>query len=200
MAISFYVVLLISGGNDVVADKRRRSASHAMTWGGRVGLLIILPIAYYVTYRICLGLQQHDREVLAHGVETGIIKRQPDGRFIGCTSRSPTPTAWSTSAPRFQEDEPPRGDRARRAGLLLPIEKPAEPQLPPAATRSHPRWRQRSSRNHSTHAVSTASAPRTTAPAHRPRRAGRPAERLGARNLARRLILQTSLAPARRSP
>ncbi len=35
-----------------------------------------------MTYRICLGLQQHDRQVLAHGVETGIIRRLPDGRFI----------------------------------------------------------------------------------------------------------------------
>ena len=81
MAIGFYVVLLISGGNDVVAEKLDISLN-AMTWGGRIGLLIVPPIAYYVTYRICLGLQQHDREVLAHGVETGIIRRLPDGRFI----------------------------------------------------------------------------------------------------------------------
>jgi ubiquinol-cytochrome c reductase cytochrome b subunit len=36
MAISFYVVLLISGGNDVVADKLDISLN-AMTWGGRSG-------------------------------------------------------------------------------------------------------------------------------------------------------------------
>jgi ubiquinol-cytochrome c reductase cytochrome b subunit len=81
MAIGFYVVLLISGGNDVVAEKLDISLN-AMTWAGRVGLLVIPPVAYYVTYRVCLGLQQHDREVLTHGVETGIIRRLPDGRFI----------------------------------------------------------------------------------------------------------------------
>ena len=81
MAIAFYVVLLLSGGNDVIADKFDISLN-AMTWAGRIGLLIVPPLAYYVTYRICLGLQQHDREVLAHGVETGIIRRLPDGRFI----------------------------------------------------------------------------------------------------------------------
>src|SRR5690606_40011089 len=64
---------------DVVAEKFDISLN-AMTWAGRVGLLIVPPIAYWVTYRVCLGLQQHDREVLAHGVETGIIKRLPDGR------------------------------------------------------------------------------------------------------------------------
>jgi ubiquinol-cytochrome c reductase cytochrome b subunit len=81
MAVSFYLVLLLSGGNDVIADKFHISLN-AMTWAGRVGLLLIPPLAYYVTHRICLGLQQHDREVLAHGIETGIIKRLPDGRFM----------------------------------------------------------------------------------------------------------------------
>ena len=81
MAVSFYLVLTISGGNDVIADKFRISLN-AMTWAGRIGLLVVPPLAYYLTHRICLGLQQHDREVLAHGVETGIIKRDPDGRFF----------------------------------------------------------------------------------------------------------------------
>jgi len=81
MAVAFYVVLLLSGGNDVIADKFNISLN-AMTWLGRIGLLILPPLAYWVTHRVCLGLQQHDREVLAHGVETGIIKRLPDGRFM----------------------------------------------------------------------------------------------------------------------
>jgi ubiquinol-cytochrome c reductase cytochrome b subunit len=81
MAITFYLVLTLSGANDVIADKFDISLN-AMTWGGRVAILFGPPIAYWVTYRICLGLQQHDREVLAHGLETGIIKRLPDGRFV----------------------------------------------------------------------------------------------------------------------
>jgi ubiquinol-cytochrome c reductase cytochrome b subunit len=80
MAISFYVVLLLSGGNDVIADKLKVSLN-AMTWAGRIGLLVLPPLAYYIVYRLALGLQQHDREVLAHGVETGIIRRTPEGRF-----------------------------------------------------------------------------------------------------------------------
>ncbi|MFI1988135.1 cytochrome bc complex cytochrome b subunit [Actinoplanes sp. NPDC020271] len=81
MALSFFLVATISGGNDVIADKFHISLN-AMTWAGRIGLLILPPIAYYVSVRICLGLQQHDREVLAHGVETGIIKRLPNGQFV----------------------------------------------------------------------------------------------------------------------
>jgi ubiquinol-cytochrome c reductase cytochrome b subunit len=53
-----------------------------MTWGGRIALLILPPIAYLATYRVCLGLQRHDREVLEHGVETGIIKLLPHGEYI----------------------------------------------------------------------------------------------------------------------
>jgi len=81
MAVAFYIVLTLSGGNDIIADKFHISLN-AMTWAGRIGLLIVPPFAYWMTNRICLGLQQHDREVLAHGVETGIIKRLPDGKFI----------------------------------------------------------------------------------------------------------------------
>lgn len=81
MAVSFYLVLTLSGANDVIADKFFISLN-AMTWAGRIGLILVPPLAYYVTYRLCLGLQQHDREVLVHGVETGIIRRLPDGRFM----------------------------------------------------------------------------------------------------------------------
>ena len=80
MAFTFFFVATLSGGNDVIADKFHISLN-AMTWGGRIGLVLLPPLAYYIAVRVCLGLQQHDREVLAHGVETGIIKRAPDGRF-----------------------------------------------------------------------------------------------------------------------
>ncbi|WP_190817463.1 cytochrome bc1 complex cytochrome b subunit [Saccharopolyspora pogona] len=81
MALTLFGVLMISGANDIVAFQFNISLN-AMTWAGRVGLLILPPIAYYITYRVCLGLQRSDREVLEHGVETGIIKRLPHGEFI----------------------------------------------------------------------------------------------------------------------
>jgi ubiquinol-cytochrome c reductase cytochrome b subunit len=81
MAVSFMFVLLLSGGNDVIAYTFDISLN-ATTWGGRILLLLLPPIAYYVTYRICLGLQRADREILEHGIETGIIKRLPHGEFI----------------------------------------------------------------------------------------------------------------------
>jgi ubiquinol-cytochrome c reductase cytochrome b subunit len=81
MACTFLAVLFISGGNDLIA-KAFDISLNAMTWGGRIATLVLPPLAYVIVYRLCLGLQRHDREVLEHGVETGIIKRLPTGEFI----------------------------------------------------------------------------------------------------------------------
>jgi ubiquinol-cytochrome c reductase cytochrome b subunit len=81
MAITYFMVSLFSAANDVFALKFNISLN-ATTWMGRIGLLVLPPLAYYFTYRWCLGLQRSDRAVLEHGVETGIIKRLPHGEFI----------------------------------------------------------------------------------------------------------------------
>jgi ubiquinol-cytochrome c reductase cytochrome b subunit len=81
MAATFFLITLISGANDIFADKFHISLN-AMTWGGRTALVVLPPLAYYVCYRICLGLQRSDRQVLEHGIETGIIRRLPHGEFI----------------------------------------------------------------------------------------------------------------------
>ncbi|MGW5719146.1 cytochrome b, partial [Amycolatopsis sp. NPDC003865] len=81
MALGFFAVIELSGFNDIIADQFDISLN-ATTWAGRIGVLIVPPVAYYLTYRLCLGLQRADREVLEHGVETGIIKRLPHGEFI----------------------------------------------------------------------------------------------------------------------
>ncbi|MGW4209526.1 cytochrome bc1 complex cytochrome b subunit [Lentzea sp. NPDC004789] len=81
MAITYFMVLLLMGGNDIFAYKFNISLN-LTTWMGRIGMLILPPIAYFIAYRVCIGLQRGDREVLEHGVETGIIKRLPHGEFI----------------------------------------------------------------------------------------------------------------------
>jgi ubiquinol-cytochrome c reductase cytochrome b subunit len=81
MALTYVLVLFISGGNDAIASAFDISLN-GMIWAGRIALLILPPVAYQATYRICLGLQRHDREVLEHGIETGIIKMQSTGQFI----------------------------------------------------------------------------------------------------------------------
>ncbi|MFC7448373.1 cytochrome b [Rhodococcus daqingensis] len=81
MAIAFYTVQTLSGMNDIIAYKLNISLN-ATTWIGRIGLILLPPLAYFVTYRFCLGLQRSDRQVLEHGVETGVIKRLPHGEYV----------------------------------------------------------------------------------------------------------------------
>jgi ubiquinol-cytochrome c reductase cytochrome b subunit len=67
--------------NDVIALKFHISLN-ATTWIGRIGMVVLPAIVYYLTYRWCVGLQRSDRAVLEHGIETGIIKRLPHGAYI----------------------------------------------------------------------------------------------------------------------
>ena len=135
MSITFYIVLVISGGNDIIAEKFDISLN-AMTWIGRVGLLIAPPIAYWITYRICLGLQQHDREVLDHGIETGVIMRLPHGEYIEVHQPLGEPDEHGHGALKYGGAAVPKkmnkvggAGRAIR-GFFGPIESPPDlPQL-----------------------------------------------------------------------
>jgi len=134
MAIAFYVVLLLSGGNDVIADKFDISLN-ATTWMGRIGLLLLPPLAFWAVYRICLGLQQHDREVLAHGVETGIIRRLPDGRFVEIhqplSAKELEYAGWAV--PKKMNRLGALVPTVR--GFFFPLEKPAPTPVSPAPQR-----------------------------------------------------------------
>ncbi len=81
MAIVFYGLLWIGGGNDLVATTFDLSIN-AITWFLRIGLIVLPPLAFIITKRICLGLQRKDREKLLHGYESGRILRLPHGEFI----------------------------------------------------------------------------------------------------------------------
>ncbi|KUH39335.1 MULTISPECIES: cytochrome b [Streptomyces] len=79
--ISWYFVLMIGGGNDIIATYFHLSIN-AITWFVRIGFFVVPPLVFIVTKRICLGLQRRDRDKVLHGRETGIIKRLPHGEFV----------------------------------------------------------------------------------------------------------------------
>jgi ubiquinol-cytochrome c reductase cytochrome b subunit len=81
MSLTFYGLLLVGGGNDIIAT-RFDLAINTITWALRVLVIALPPIAFVITRRTCIGLQRRDREKLLHGRETGIIKRLPSGEFI----------------------------------------------------------------------------------------------------------------------
>ncbi|WP_406009537.1 cytochrome bc complex cytochrome b subunit [Streptomyces sp. NBC_00637] len=79
--LALYVVLLIGGGNDIVATHLHLSIN-AITWFVRVSVFLAPIVAFMVTKRICLGLQLRDRDKVLHGRETGTIKRLPHGEYV----------------------------------------------------------------------------------------------------------------------
>jgi ubiquinol-cytochrome c reductase cytochrome b subunit len=81
MAITFYLLLLISGGNDIIASQLHLSIND-ITNSLRLLVFVLPPIAFLVTKRICLGLQRKDREKVLHGRETGTIYRTETGEFF----------------------------------------------------------------------------------------------------------------------
>jgi ubiquinol-cytochrome c reductase cytochrome b subunit len=80
-AVCFYGILWAEGGNDVLAE-HFQIPLYTVTWISRIAIFVVPIGAYYVTKRICLGLQRHDASLLTHGVEIGIIKQLPDGGFV----------------------------------------------------------------------------------------------------------------------
>jgi ubiquinol-cytochrome c reductase cytochrome b subunit len=119
--VTFYGILWAAGGNDVIA-KTFDVSLFGTTWFFRFAVILGPVIAYIVAYRMCLGLQRRDRELIVHGLETGIIKLQPNGEFIeverplhgddiaAITDPRP-PVAAGVSRPELEGVEPPEARR-----------------------------------------------------------------------------------------
>jgi ubiquinol-cytochrome c reductase cytochrome b subunit len=75
------IVALINGGNDLIATHFDLSINQIM-WGTRIGILVLPPLAFVITKRLCLSLQRADRELVLHGRETGRLLRLPSGEFV----------------------------------------------------------------------------------------------------------------------
>ena len=81
IAITFYGILWLAGGNDLVATTFDLSIN-AISRSLQVLLIVAPPLAFMITKRICIGLQRKDREKLLHGYESGRVLRLPHGEFI----------------------------------------------------------------------------------------------------------------------
>jgi ubiquinol-cytochrome c reductase cytochrome b subunit len=121
--VVFYGVLWLEGANDVIANYFDIPL-YTTTWFARVAIFVGPAIAYWVTKRICLGLQRKDAHLLAHGVETGIIRQLPSGEFIEETRPVPEEVravlaarggVAELPAAGAGEDEVP--DRSARGGM-----------------------------------------------------------------------------------
>jgi ubiquinol-cytochrome c reductase cytochrome b subunit len=81
MAISFYLILFFAAGNDLMAIKLGLSIND-ITRAFQVMLVVVPPLAYWVTKRICMSLQRRDHDLVLHGRETGRVVRTAEGEFF----------------------------------------------------------------------------------------------------------------------
>ncbi len=81
MALTFTMITLLNGGNDIIATHFSLTINQIM-WASRIGIFILPPIAFVITKRICISLQRADRNLVLHGRETGRLVMLPHGEFI----------------------------------------------------------------------------------------------------------------------
>jgi ubiquinol-cytochrome c reductase cytochrome b subunit len=120
MSITFMLVALINGGNDIIATTFDLSINQVM-WFSRIGIFVLPPLAFVITKRICLSLQRADRELVLHGRETGRLLMLPHGEFVEVHEPISPELAWKLTAheqapPLVLEDTDANG--VRRAGSL----------------------------------------------------------------------------------
>jgi ubiquinol-cytochrome c reductase cytochrome b subunit len=78
--VTFYGLLWAAAANDQIAHQFHLTVD-AVTIFFRFAVVIGPVVGFVITRSICLALQQTDRLVAEHGMETGIITRAPDGGF-----------------------------------------------------------------------------------------------------------------------
>jgi ubiquinol-cytochrome c reductase cytochrome b subunit len=79
-AICCYGVLLAAGGNDIIAHTFKISLN-ALTWIFRISFVVVPPLAFMITKRICLALQEAELQRLAEGEETGEVRQGVTGGY-----------------------------------------------------------------------------------------------------------------------
>ncbi|CAB4984001.1 unannotated protein [freshwater metagenome] len=81
MSLTFIVVTVINGGNDIIATNFSLTINQIM-WASRIGIFVLPPLAFVITKRLCLSLQRADRDLVLHGKESGTLLRLPHGEFV----------------------------------------------------------------------------------------------------------------------
>ena len=93
MSITFMLVALINGGNDIIATTFDLTINQIM-WFSRIGIFVLPPLAFVITKRLCLSLQRADRELVLHGRETGRLVMMPHGEFVEVHEPISPEKAW----------------------------------------------------------------------------------------------------------
>ncbi|PRZ03899.1 menaquinol-cytochrome c reductase cytochrome b subunit precursor [Isoptericola sp. CG 20/1183] len=79
--LTAFIILALAGSNDLIATHFGMSINQ-ITWAFRILFFVGPVLGFWITKRICLGLQRKDRELVLHGHETGRIVRFANGEYI----------------------------------------------------------------------------------------------------------------------
>jgi ubiquinol-cytochrome c reductase cytochrome b subunit len=94
MAITFYLILFIAAGDDLIAIKLGLSINQIVR-ALQVLLIVAPPLAYWVTKRVCMSLQRRDHDLVVHGRESGRIVRTAEGSFFEVHEPLPADERWT---------------------------------------------------------------------------------------------------------
>ena len=97
MSLTFTLVALVNGGNDIIATNFHLSINQVM-WFSRFAIFILPPLSFVITKRICLSLQRADRDLVLHGRETGRLLMLPHGEFVEVHEPISPELAWKLTA------------------------------------------------------------------------------------------------------
>ena len=117
MSITFMLVALINGGNDILATTFDLTINQMM-WFTRIAIFVLPPIAFVVTKRLCLSLQRADRELVLHGRETGRLVMMPHGEFVEVHEPISAEKAWLLT--QHEQNPPLELEEFDAAGVRRP--------------------------------------------------------------------------------
>ena len=95
--MTFYAILWMAGGNDILAIKLRLSINQ-ITYFNRVAVFLGPLIAFLITRRWCISLQRSDNDKLLHGMESGVIMRDAQGGYTEKHVPLPIDKAYTLTA------------------------------------------------------------------------------------------------------
>jgi ubiquinol-cytochrome c reductase cytochrome b subunit len=92
-AMVFYGALWGAASSDVIATQLAVGLESTIHFF-QAAVLLGPVIAFGLTRRIAIGLQRKDRDLLAHGFETGRIVRLPGGEYVEVHEQQPAAERW----------------------------------------------------------------------------------------------------------
>jgi ubiquinol-cytochrome c reductase cytochrome b subunit len=116
--VCFFAVLTFAGSDDVAATVFRLSVND-LVWTLRVAVLVLPPVVFLTTRRLCMQLQRADRRAVLFGRDSGVVTESPDGGGYGAAvSELDAGARYTVTARDNGPQDPHRGKGTGIRGLV----------------------------------------------------------------------------------